>query len=214
MTVILLDLDGVLIDSWSMVEEALLAAAAEVDVDCRASLDAFRVRMGMPLESILRELGLPSAMAPCFRKAARLRDARVRPFAGVPAMLGSLRALGLRIGVVTGKDRPRTLSILQTSGLAPLIDATVTASDAAGKPRPDGLWYCERLLGGGPALAFVGDTAVDVEAAENAGRTPLLATWGGGPPLVGRPGLRELPDPEAALVAIAAMARAARHRVA
>jgi phosphoglycolate phosphatase-like HAD superfamily hydrolase len=28
-------------------------------------------------------------------------------------------------------------------------------------------------------LAFVGDTAIDMEAAMNAGRTAILATWGG-----------------------------------
>jgi len=161
--------------------------------------------MGMPLETILAELGLPAGLALGFRKAARLRDGEVRPFAGVPAMLAGLRALGLRIGVVTGEDRPRTLSILETSGLARLIDAVVTASDAAGKPRPDGLWLCERLLGAGPALAFIGDTAVDLQAAERAGRTPLLASWGGGPRVAVRPGVLELRDPQAALAAVAAL---------
>jgi len=203
MSAILLDLDGVLIDSWQQVEQSLLAAAQEIGFDCRADLPGFRARMGMPLESIVIELGWPAELAQSFRRAARARDRHVRPFEGVVDMLGALRALDLRIGVVTGKDRPRTLGILETAGLAGLIDSVVTADDAPGKPQPDGLWECERRLGGGAALAFIGDTAIDIAAAENAGRLPVLATWGGGPHLPGRPDLIELSDPAEAVTLLA-----------
>jgi phosphoglycolate phosphatase-like HAD superfamily hydrolase len=207
MTSILLDLDGVLVDSWKLVEQSLLAAAEELNLDCRGRLGDFRARMGMPLELILDELGLPAEFAFNFRKAARLRDGRIRPFEGISAMLGHMRDAGLRIGVVTGKDRPRTISILETSGLAPLVDAVVTASDAPGKPQPDGLWLCERLLGNEPALAFVGDTVIDMQAAENAGRTPVLAIWGGEPPSTRRPGWIEVLDPRGIMTVIDALKR-------
>ncbi|MFN3656722.1 MAG: HAD family hydrolase [Pseudolabrys sp.] len=207
MSAILLDLDGVLIDSWRQVEQSLLAAAEEIGFDCMAGLPGFRARMGMPLETIVAELGWPVQIVERFRRAARLRDRHVRPFEGVPAMLVCLRAFGLRIGVVTGKDRPRTLAILQTAGLARLVDSVITADDAPGKPRPDGLWECERRLGAGSALAYIGDTAVDVAAAENAGRLPVLATWGGGPRLPSRAELIELADPAEAVALVADLVR-------
>ncbi|MBR0865892.1 HAD-IA family hydrolase [Bradyrhizobium diazoefficiens] len=179
MTAILVDLDGVLIDSWEVVEQSFLSAAAELNLDGQARLGDFRARMGMPLETIVAEFAFPADFSLHFRKAARLRDHLVRPFQGVPAMLGHMREFGLLIGVVTGKDRLRALTILETTGLVKHIDGIVTASDAPGKPQPDGLWLCEQLLGSGPSLAYIGDTTVDLQAARNAGRTPMLATWGG-----------------------------------
>ena len=179
MTAILVDLDGVLIDSWELVEQSFLSAAAEFNLDGNARVGDFRARMGMPLETIVAEFAFPVDFSRQFRKAARLRDHLVRPFQGVPAMLEQLREFGLLIGVVTGKDRPRSLTIMEATGLVKHVDAIVTASDAPGKPQPDGLWLCERLLGAGPSLAYIGDTTVDLQAARNAGRTPILATWGG-----------------------------------
>jgi phosphoglycolate phosphatase-like HAD superfamily hydrolase len=209
MRAILLDLDGVLIDSWQVVEQSVVAAAAELDLNCQERLADFRARMGMPLEDIAAELAFPAEFVVRFRNAARLRDGQVRPFDGVVPMLAHMRDFGLRIGVVTGKYRPRTLSILETAGLAKFVDAVVTADDAPGKPRPDGLWLCERLLGTGPALGFVGDTAIDVQAAENAARMSILATWGSGPSLPSRTGVIEVVNPSDVMGVIAALAQRA-----
>ncbi|MBV8751767.1 MAG: HAD family hydrolase [Hyphomicrobiales bacterium] len=196
MRAVLLDLDGVLVDSWDAVTPAFLGAASQFGLDGRAHLADFRARMGMPLETIVAEFGFPSDFPQVFRAIARAHDPHVRPFEGIPAMLHRLRAMSLRIGVVTGKDRPRALGILETTRLAGLVDAVVTATDAPGKPKPDGLWLCENLLGSGPSLAFVGDTDVDLQAAENAQRLPILATWGGFPLPAPRPEMVSIARPE------------------
>ncbi|MGP9811487.1 HAD family hydrolase [Rhodopseudomonas sp. NSM] len=210
MTAVLFDLDGVLIDSWQAVEAAFLAAAADHALDGRARLGDFRARMGMPLEAIVAEFGFPAGFPAAFRAAARNHDHKARAFPGVAAMLQGIRNDAIKIGVVTGKDRPRTLSILAATGLIDLIDAVVTADDAPGKPAPDGLWLCERRLGAGPALAFVGDTAIDLAAARNAGRPAMLAHWGGGPQVADRAGVIEVATPGDVGELIAAMAQGAR----
>jgi hypothetical protein len=46
-----------------------------------------------------------------------------------------------------------------------------------------------------------------MQAAESAGRTPMLATWCGGPPLSNRTELLELADPPSAVAAVAAIMR-------
>ncbi|ABD06771.1 HAD-superfamily hydrolase [Rhodopseudomonas palustris HaA2] len=210
MTAVLFDLDGVLIDSWQAVEAAFLAAAADHALDGRARLSDFRARMGMPLEAIVAEFGFPSGFPAAFRAAARLHDPKARAFPGVVAMLQHIRSAGLKLGVVTGKDRPRTLSILAATGLIELVDAVVTADDAPGKPAPDGLWLCERRLGAGAALAFVGDTAIDLAAARNAGRIAMLAHWGGGPQVTDRAGVIEVATPGEVTDLVVALAQEAR----
>lgn len=195
MSALLFDLDGVLIDSWQAVSASFLEAAELCELDGRVRLDDFRARMGMPLQAIAAEFGYPDYFSAAFRAAALSRDHLVCAFPGVGAMLRTLRARGFAIGVVTGKDRPRTLKILQATGVAPLVDVVVTANDAPGKPAPDGLWLCERTLGRGPALAFVGDTEIDLAAARRAGRIALLAIWGGSPCTTMPPGVIEVSTP-------------------
>jgi len=212
MTAVLFDLDGVLIDSWEAVAASFLAASAELGVDGAARLDEFRAMMGMPLEQIVARFGFPASFPACFRGHARAHDHAARPFPGVAAMLRTIRQSAVKIGVVTGKDRPRSISLLQATGLAELIDGVVTASDAPGKPQPDGLWLCERQLGAGAALAYIGDTAIDLQAARNANRTAVLALWGGGPCIQDHAGATEIASPDDFVRLMQVLARAPRRR--
>lgn len=176
----LLDLDGVLVDSWSVACQAFEISYKDAGLGGHPPFDSFEDRLGLPLHLILEELALPNSMNEIFNRAALKLSAMVRPFPGIPEMLSALVNNGYVIGIVTGKARIRALDILVRTGLLSFIDALVTPDDAPGKPDPAALRYCLQQLGNISEVAFfLGDTAVDMQAAKNAGLKRALAAWGG-----------------------------------
>jgi putative hydrolase of the HAD superfamily len=115
--------------------------------------------------------------------AALLDALRFHAFQDVPGALRELRALGLRLVVVSNWDLSLHERLAET-GLAPLVDGAV-ASAEIGAAKPDRAIF-ERALelaGARPGEAVhVGDSAAeDVEGARAAGlRAVLLARDGGG----------------------------------
>lgn len=113
--------------------------------------------------------------------------AEVHPFEqGVPAMLGRLRAAGLRTGMLTNRRRAlfaRELARVDGTGWEGLFDVVVCGDDVARrKPAPD---MVERALGElgmrpGADVWFVGDSTTDTVAAKKAGVTAIYyngAKW-------------------------------------
>jgi phosphoglycolate phosphatase-like HAD superfamily hydrolase len=139
---VLFDLDGTLADSEHIAVAALSAAFAEADLDGDPPLERFLAMSGMALEEILARLGLPAELAGPFRTAARRMTSRTRLFPGALSLLRVLRARSVRVGVITGKDKARTLATLDHLQISGLIDAVVTPDDPpAPKPSPEGVWW-------------------------------------------------------------------------
>lgn len=180
---LLFDLDGVLVDSWDVARSAFVAACADMSRDGAALVDGFRDRLGRPIEDISRQLGLPANFGETFRAHARRLDHLAVPLDGVADLLASLRGAGCAIGVVTGKDRARSLSVLANVGLIAHVDALVSGDEGPGKPAPDPLLLCLDRLGAPVCRGFIGDTATDMEAARRAGVLAILALWGGARPV-------------------------------
>ena len=110
----------------------------------------------------------------------RLNGRSSAPFPGAVAALERLRAAGLRLACVTNKASAFTLPLLERSGLAPYLDAVVTA-DQVGRRKPDPQPFLHgcRLLGASPAESVViGDSANDAEGARAAGCPVLLVSYG------------------------------------
>jgi len=117
---------------------------------------------------------------------ALLAALRFSAFPDVAPALRRLRALGLRIVVVSNWDASLHERLLQT-GLAPLVDAAV-ASAELGSAKPGGAIFAHALeLAGAPAEAALhaGDSPrEDVEGALAAGlRAVLVARDGAAPPV-------------------------------
>jgi phosphoglycolate phosphatase-like HAD superfamily hydrolase len=87
--------------------------------------------------------------------------------------LTALRLRGLRTAVATSGKRKDFENVVRESGLdiPALVDEVVTGDDVEGsKPEPDLVERARATLGVAPeALAFVGDTPHDGEAARRAG---------------------------------------------
>ncbi len=91
---------------------------------------------------------------------------------GVKSILHSIKSMGFKVGIVTGRMTPteNKWAELKRLGIYDLIDSMVTAAEAAPKPAPDGLIKCIRELGLSPGeCIFIGDSRIDVLAGKNAG---------------------------------------------
>ena len=187
---VLLDLDGTLLDTAPDIAAAANAMLAEQGLQ---PLPAGTVRefigSGIPklVERCLQAAGLPLACArlePALRSFGvhykRLNGAASRPFPGVVEALERLRAAKLRLACVTNKAAAFTLPLLQRSGLAPLLDAVVTADQVGRrKPDPEPFLHACRTLGVAAAeAAVIGDSANDAEGARAAGCRVLLVSYG------------------------------------
>lgn len=180
---ILFDLDGTLADSINLIVTSYQHAFREVvghewDTDEIKSwigtslIDAFRTALGP-------ELGQKGyEVYTAFNEANTER--LLKGFDGIPELLRDLTAAGVRIGVVTSKRREPAEWAIRLCGLD--IPLLVGHEDVpAHKPDPRPLLKGLELVGASAEDAvYVGDAAVDVIAARNAGLPTVAVTWGAG----------------------------------
>jgi HAD superfamily hydrolase (TIGR01549 family) len=175
----LFDVDGTLADSLpvclSAFREAIHTATG------RELSDAEIVaRFGPTEEGMIQRL-VPSGWEACLATYLEAyRRAIARHPASLPLMaeaLERLRARGVWLGVVTGKGLRSAILTLDHLGLAGYFDV-VEAGSPTGNVKPTSI---RRVLAhwglGGDRVAYVGDSASDVQAAREAGVAPLGAAW-------------------------------------
>ena len=172
---VIFDMDGVLLDSEPLHEEALRAVLLECGVTRATGL----LHVGMTTRDsftlLCRELGLPHDPAALdARYSTRvipLLRARAAPLPGVPDVLRALRARGLRLAVASS-SRPEVIeATLAVLGVRALFDVAVSAVEVRrGKPAPDVFLEAARRLGVAPgACVVVEDSERGVQAARAAG---------------------------------------------
>lgn len=178
---VLLDLDGVLVDSRDAMETAW--RAVQHDVGVTTPFAAYFREIGRPFRDILARLGLSDQQDEIERvyRATALREApRVPAFPGIHTALARLAKRGVKLGVVTSKARSQTTWTLAQFDVE---FATVQTPEGhgPGKPAPFPL-----LVAASEAqvdlrdAVFVGDMDVDGAAARAAGMRFLHAAWGYG----------------------------------
>jgi len=163
---IVFDLDGTLIDSIPLVLDSIAHAIAPFG-PARPAMEIFK-KLGGPPDRFMRALvddtTHVSAAIERMDEYHRANSHLVRPFGGVGAGLGRLRAAGARLGIWTGRDRASCDQLLRGLALDGFFSAVVCGDDLpTHKPDPEGLRHAIRLLGATPAeTLFVGDADVDV----------------------------------------------------
>jgi AHBA synthesis associated protein len=181
---ILFDLDGVLVDSWGAVCHAFDSAYRLAGLPGKAPIEALSRSLGRPIHLVLRELELPPAMEVEFERVSVEMAAEIRLYDGIMEMLVTLERSGHPIGIVTGKPRSRTIDVLTRTGVLPFVKGLTVGNEGLDKPSPRAIWHCLEEIGvGQSAVAYVGDSAVDLETARNAGIPFFFATWGAQWPL-------------------------------
>ena len=185
---VLFDLDGTLLDTVEDIALALNRALGEKHL---GTLTSSQVRdligRGVPMliERALAALGIAvdagaegSLLQRFYFHYGRLHmldECNAIPYPGVADGLGELHRLGLRLAVVTNKQKHFAVDLLSRLGLSEWIDVVVGGDSCERrKPDPQPLQFACAVLGVEPSEALmVGDSVNDVLAAR-AARLPVV----------------------------------------
>jgi phosphoglycolate phosphatase len=121
-----------------------------------------------------------------FHHAYRNHYGKVTPFeVEFPDVLAELKALGLRLGVLTNRDREfmeHEIDAVGTDGWRHFFDTMVCGDDVSKrKPAPDSIFKALENLSvkPGPATWYIGDSTTDTIAAKRAGVTNVFFNGAG-----------------------------------
>lgn len=186
MRTVLLDLDGTLVDSASLITEHLAAAITTAGAPAPTP-EQLRRLVGPPFETALPELGLTPAQTLATIAAYRITYDAVAPtqtpiYPGVPELLDDLRAAGLRLAVATSKPEHLAVRIVDGVGIAEhfaLVGGSDHTISRVGKNRVVAS-VLERLTldPARDAVVMVGDRHHDVDGAGEHGVRTVGVAWG------------------------------------
>jgi phosphoglycolate phosphatase len=184
---LLFDLDGTLIDTPQAivdVTQATLKALGREPLPAQAIRDT----IGLPLPTSLGKLlGTgPLGASEAVEIYRTLWHSHVTPriprliYPGVRQGIAQLRALGLRLAVVTGKSQEGADGTVALAGFTEQMEVVLGyTSVARGKPAPDLALEALRRLRLNPADALVvGDSELDIRMAVSAGIRAIGVTYG------------------------------------
>jgi HAD superfamily hydrolase (TIGR01509 family) len=179
------DLDGVLFHTLPVMQVAWQRVRDEYGIS--ASFDEYAEHLGRPFSDILRLLGLElphgyvARIQATYRTASAEHSHLAEPSPGIVETLHHLAADDLHMGVVTSKSRETAIPLLNR--LACSFAVVRTPGRERGKPAPDPLLLAVTDVGVDPGEAvYIGDMAVDQQAAHRAGIPYVHAGWGYGAP--------------------------------
>lgn len=187
MELILLDIDGTLVDSNDVHTRAWLHVLEEFGY--RPGYEDVRKRIGMGGDKLLPDLlGLDAESRQAKEISARrghvfLRQylPQIKAFPRAAEFVARLRQDGYQLAVATSAKSDELVGLLHIAGVDGLFEVETTQDDAReSKPEPDILEAALRKAGCRPEQALmIGDTPYDVAAARKAG-IPVMAVRCGG----------------------------------
>jgi HAD superfamily hydrolase (TIGR01509 family) len=182
---VIFDLDGTLIDSldtYNLAFNRIVCRYQLHPIDIRELTDF--LNQFISLEELLEQLypSLSPDEIKTFRTEMKnefiaLAKEHIILQPHVKEVLQSLRRIGMKIGVATGRMSTGNSKWrdLKNLGIDYFIDVVVTAGETRPKPHPDSLIKCTQELGLSLSdCIFVGDSTADIIAAKSAG-IPVVA---------------------------------------
>ena len=166
---VVLDLDGTVWDSRPWYAETIARLS-----DGSASQVGRELEAGASVVRAAKDHGVSNAR---LARAAREDGASVNLYEGVLPTLDGLRARGTPIGIVTNLPGWLVRPLLEATGIGEYAAAVATPrAGVPAKPKPHGIRRVLAEMGREADLGswFVGDAAVDAEAAEAA---PVRFAW-------------------------------------
>jgi AHBA synthesis associated protein len=180
-SVVLFDLDGVIIDSGPLMRYAFAESYRRVVGESAAPIERYLSYSGDSFLRIMDRMELPREMYPHFREISMRRLDMIRLFPGMRAVVEEL-AQHVRLGIVTGKDSERTKQILEHVSLEGSFELAI-CSDMVRKPKPnpESVYTALEALHAEPSEAvMVGDAISDIVAARRASVPTVGVSWGMG----------------------------------
>jgi phosphoglycolate phosphatase len=185
---IVFDWDGTLVDSTTLIGEALQQACRDLGLPVPDDAAARHV-IGLGLVDAMK-LAVPELppdrypeLGARYGRHYLAREAEIPLFDGARELLAELDAAGYLLAVATGKSRAGLARSLARIGLEGAFHATRCADEGHPKPHPDMLLHLmDRLAVGPHATLMIGDTTHDLDLAQNAGAAGLAVAYGAHPP--------------------------------
>lgn len=178
---ILFDLDGVLVDTPAIVKKTIIGISNRLGL-ATPSERLLNQIIKKPFRQVLTELfptHLNEAEASYFYFWSKyLQD--VKPFEGIPELLGGLQKLGLTMGTVTSRNGKETLALLNASLILHyMYDVVTWGHYRTAKPSPICILTALKRIGKeAHGAAYLGDQPIDMMAAKRAGVLAIGTLWG------------------------------------
>lgn len=185
---IIFDLDGTLLDSLLDIALSLNLVLEKMGLKPHP-IDDYRYYVGSGVKELLRR-ALPEEMltektVTDFTEAFRnvyydQWKVHTKPYPGILNLLDELAKMNIKMAVLSNKPHDFTCRIVENRLPVSLFDRVRGAKeDIPVKPHPEGAVRIAADWNIAPEnIFFVGDTAVDIETARNAGMVPVGVSWG------------------------------------
>jgi pyrophosphatase PpaX len=185
----LFDIDGTLVDTVELIVRALDHTFRK-HLGVQISRDDLRRTIGLPLHRQVRLFDHLVDFVPDHRAMEADEIAYYESHKHleqvIPEALEALKEAkraGMRVALVTSKNRLELETFLPRLNVNGWVDAVVSSSDVARpKPAPDSVLVALERLQASPSEAiFVGDTVYDIQCARGAGVRVIAVGWGAHP---------------------------------
>ena len=180
----LFDLDGVLLDSKDNMRKSWEHVLERTNL--KIPFEDYFSRIGRPFRDIMIDLGVSydlEKIEMIYMTASFDFLEEAMFFPSVEDTLNQLHHSGIKLGIVTSKDKLRTNAVLQQID-TPFVTIQSPSQRYRGKPAPDYLMIAMAEAAEDPSdTLYIGDMSTDYEAAKRAGIDYVHASWGYGEPI-------------------------------
>lgn len=184
---LVLDVDGTLVDSQALIVEAQGRAFAACGLEAPTRERSLSI-VGLSLFEAFSELVGPTGPIEQLSEEYKLAFQALRAdpawheplFPGIEALIADLRGRDdVVLGIATGKSRRGVAYLVERHGWGGAFATIQTADDAPSKPHPGMLLQAMAETGIAPErTTMLGDTTFDMAMARGAGVQAIGVTWG------------------------------------